>query len=112
MMMHKNHLPFIPEQYRCYQHYCKPSKEVLDAEKKDQKERSQYKKMKRQQNVKWWHNEGGADENNIALTTATQNTVASLLHLHKQYIDNISYYSLGKKRRVVILFPCFRKPEN
>jgi hypothetical protein len=35
MMMHKNHLPFIPEQYRCYQHYCKPSKEVLDGCRKE-----------------------------------------------------------------------------
>jgi hypothetical protein len=42
VMMHKNYLPFIPEQYRCDQLYCKPSKEVLDAE-----ERSQYKKMKK-----------------------------------------------------------------
>jgi hypothetical protein len=43
--MQENYLPFIPEQYRCDQLYCKPSKEVLNAEEKDQKERSQYKKM-------------------------------------------------------------------
>jgi hypothetical protein len=47
VMRHKNYLPFIPEQYRCDQLYCKPSKEVLDAEERDQKERSQYKKMKK-----------------------------------------------------------------
>jgi hypothetical protein len=47
VMMHKNYLPFIPEQYRCDQLYCKPPKEVLDAERKDQKERIQYKKMKK-----------------------------------------------------------------
>jgi hypothetical protein len=46
-VMHKNYLPFIPEQYRYDQLYCKPSNEVLDAEEKDQKERSQYKKMKK-----------------------------------------------------------------
>jgi hypothetical protein len=46
VMMHKIYLSFIPEQYRCDQLYCKPSKEVLDAEEKDQEERSQYKKMK------------------------------------------------------------------
>jgi hypothetical protein len=48
VMMHKNYLPFIPEQYRCEKLYCKPSKEVLDA---DQKERSQYKKMKKAANL-------------------------------------------------------------
>jgi hypothetical protein len=47
VMMHKNYLPFIPEQYHCDQLYCKPSKEVLDEEEKDQKERRQYKKMKK-----------------------------------------------------------------
>jgi hypothetical protein len=36
-----------PEQYRCDQLYCQPSKEVWDAAKKDQKERIQYKKMEK-----------------------------------------------------------------
>jgi hypothetical protein len=46
VMMHKNYLPFIPDNCRGDLLYCQPSKEVLDAEEKDKKERKQHKKKK------------------------------------------------------------------
>jgi hypothetical protein len=48
MMIYKNYLSLIPERYLS-DLYCKPSKEVLDAEERarDQKLSNNYKRMKK-----------------------------------------------------------------
>ena len=48
VLLHKNYISFVPQQYHSDPLYQKPSKEVLEAEEKDQKQRKAYKKMKKE----------------------------------------------------------------
>jgi hypothetical protein len=46
--LYKNYIQYVPAQYHSDVLYLKPSKEVIDAEELDQKERKAYKKIKKE----------------------------------------------------------------
>ena len=52
VMMHKNYLTFVPQEYNTDELYCKPSNEMSKAEEEDQKQRKQYKKMSKDEKLK------------------------------------------------------------
>jgi hypothetical protein len=49
ILMHKNYVHFVPQEYHNDPLYQRPSKDVIESEEKDQKERRAYKKMKKEQ---------------------------------------------------------------
>jgi hypothetical protein len=51
VLMHKNYIGFVPPQYHTDTLYKKPSKEVLEAEELDQKQRREYKKKHKKMKV-------------------------------------------------------------
>ena len=52
ILLYRSYISFVPIQYHSDALYQKPSKETLDAEKLDQKERKAYKKMKKESKTK------------------------------------------------------------
>ena len=48
VLLHKNYIGFVPQQFHGDALYTKPSDEVLKAEEEDQKQRKSYKKMKKE----------------------------------------------------------------